>query len=105
MAALLLKTEKAYPNLQREANHQFCHELRAQMKGFDSLFVARFGRQKKFLVEYYKTEFGAQRLCINLGSLENPWNWENRDGEWPRLGGSGNREETSFWLDDLSYCV
>ncbi|MBC8005690.1 MAG: TonB-dependent receptor, partial [Verrucomicrobia bacterium] len=31
------------------------------------------------------------------------WSVENRDGEWPRLNGNANREETSFWLDDLSY--
>ena len=28
----------------------------------------------------------------------------DRDGGWPRLGGSGNNTTTtSFWLDDLSY--
>jgi hypothetical protein len=29
---------------------------------------------------------------------------ENRDGAWPRLGGSGNNTiASSFWLDDMSY--
>jgi hypothetical protein len=28
---------------------------------------------------------------------------ENRDGAWPRLNGNANREETTFWLDNLSY--
>ncbi|MFN6078240.1 MAG: SusC/RagA family TonB-linked outer membrane protein, partial [Bacteroidota bacterium] len=36
--------------------------------------------------------------------LYNPWSWDNRNGLWPRLGGSGNnRQSTSFWLDNMSY--
>jgi TonB-dependent starch-binding outer membrane protein SusC len=39
------------------------------------------------------------------------WSIENREGAWPRLGGSGNNQATgatgagmnTFWLDDMSY--
>ena len=47
--------------------------------------------------------FGAQRYASTWNHWNNPWSVENRNGEWPRLGGSNNRVETTFWLDDLSY--
>ncbi|MDR0394125.1 MAG: TonB-dependent receptor [Tannerella sp.] len=31
------------------------------------------------------------------------WNWENRDASLPRLNGSGNRDQTTFWLDNMAY--
>jgi hypothetical protein len=47
--------------------------------------------------------FGAQRYASTWNHWNNPWNLENRDGEWPRLGGNNNRNETTFWLDNLAY--
>src|ERR671913_256635 len=53
---------------------------------------------------FYNVNFGAQRYASTWNHWNNPWSVENRDGLWPRLGGSGNNTaETTFWLDDLSY--
>ncbi len=98
--------KKAYPNVQRDRpTTNFAMNLRAEWKGFDLsvLMQGSAGRKNFWLNIYNNVNFGAQRYASTWDHWENPWNWENRDGEWPRLGGSGNREETSFWLDDLSY--
>ena len=48
--------------------------------------------------------FGRQRYAVTCDHWNNPWSVENRDAAWPRLSGIGaNREETLFWLDDMSY--
>ena len=47
--------------------------------------------------------FGESRYASTWDHWNEPWNWENRGGEWPRLAGSSNREQTTFWLDNLAY--
>jgi hypothetical protein len=56
--------------------------------------------------------FNGSRYATTWDHWNNPWSLENRGGEWPRLGGSGNNANTTsnnnaatttFWLDDMSY--
>jgi hypothetical protein len=56
------------------------------------------------LNNYNNTNFANARYAPTWDHWNNPWSWDNRNGEWARLGGIGaNRENTTFWLDDLSY--
>ena len=64
----------------------------------------RFSGCKDYWLNIYNNvNFGTQRYASTYQHLTEPWSVENRGGAWPRLGGNANREETSFWLDDLSY--
>lgn len=75
-------------------------------KGIDVavLLQGSAGRKDYWLNAFNNMNFGTQRYASTWQHWENPWSLENRQGLWPRLGGiGGNREETSFWLDDLSY--
>jgi len=98
---------KAYPNIQRDrpvAN--FGLNFNAEWKGFDLVVLLQgaAGRKDFWINIYNNVNFGTQRYASTWDHWNNPWSVENRDGEWPRLGGStSNREETTFWLDDLSY--
>ncbi len=48
--------------------------------------------------------FGTQRYASTWQHWNNPWSIENREGLWPRLGGAGgNRDEGTFWLDNMNY--
>ena len=67
-------------------------------------FTAATGRKGYFLTNYNNINPGAQRYAFSWDHWYNPWTWENRDGEWPRLNGNTtNREETTFWLDNMAY--
>lgn len=75
-------------------------------KGIDLAFLINgaTGRKDFWLNAFNNTNFGTQRYASTWDHWSNPWSIENRGGEWPRLGGSGNnRLETSYWLDDMSY--
>jgi len=98
--------KKAYPNVQRDRpTTNFAMSGNVAWKGFDLsvLFQGATGRKDYWINIYNNVNFGAQRYASTYNHWEQPWNLENRDGEWPRLGGNANREETTFWLDDLSY--
>jgi len=98
--------KKAYPNIQRDRpTTNFAFNTSVAWKGFDLniLFQGATGRKDYWINIFNNVNFGAQRYASTWNHWENPWSVENRDGEWPRLGGSNNRVETSFWLDDLSY--
>lgn len=97
---------KAYPNQQRDRpTTNFALNTNLSWKGIDVafLFTGATGRKDYWLNNYNNVNFGTQRYAMTWEHWNNPWSWENRNGEWPRLLGSGNREETSFWLDDMSY--
>ena len=97
---------KAYPNVQRDRpTTNFAFNAAVAWKGFDLnvLFQGAAGRKDYWINIFNNVNFSAQRYASTLSHWENPWSVENRDGEWPRLGGSNNRTETTFWLDDLSY--
>jgi hypothetical protein len=82
-------------------------------KGFDLGFMIQgaAGRKDFWLNAFNNVNFGAQRYASTWDHWNNPWSVENRNGEWPRLGGSGNNQATgatgagmtTFWLDDMSY--
>lgn len=97
---------KAYPNVQRDRpTTNFALNSNFSWRGFDLsvLLQGATGRKDYWINNYNNVNFGSQRYASTWGHWENPWNVENRDGEWPRLGGSNNRQETSFWLDDMTY--
>lgn len=101
---------KAYPNLQRDRpTTYFSFNGFVAYKGFDlTVFLqGSAGRKTFWLNAFNNPNFGAQRYASTWEHWENPWSVENRAGEWPRLGGSGNNVgangETTFWLDNLSY--
>lgn len=78
----------------------------ASWKGFDIgvLLQGAAGRKDYWLNAFNNVNFGATRYATTWDHWNNPWTLENRTGEWPRLGGSGNNTaETNFWLDDMSY--
>jgi TonB-dependent starch-binding outer membrane protein SusC len=97
---------KAFPRVQRDRPTTF-FGLNANVawRGFDLTVLVQgaAGRKDYWLNIYNNVNFGTQRYASTWNHWELPWSTENRGGEWPRLGGSANREETTFWLDDLSY--
>jgi TonB-linked SusC/RagA family outer membrane protein len=98
--------KKAYPHIQRDRpTTNYALNLNASWKGFDLgiLFQGAAGRKTYWINIYNNVNFGNQRYASTWDHWNNPWSVENRDGSWPRLGGNANREETTFWLDDLSY--
>jgi hypothetical protein len=97
---------KAYPNVQRDRPTTIAAlNTSFSWKGIDLSFLitGATGRKDYWLSNYNNINFGAQRYASSWGHWNNPWSVENRDGDWPRLSGSNNRVETTFWLDDLSY--
>jgi TonB-linked SusC/RagA family outer membrane protein len=96
----------ADPNVQRDRpTTNFALNSNFSWKGFDLtvFFQGATGRKDYWITNYNNVNFGTQRYASTWDHWENPWNLENRDGKWPRLGGNANREETTFWLDDMSY--
>jgi TonB-linked SusC/RagA family outer membrane protein len=98
--------KKAYTNIQRDRpTTNFAFSTYVSWKGLDLniLFQGATGRKDYWINIFNNVNFGNQRYASTWNHWNNPWSVENRQGEWPRLGGNANREETSFWLDDLSY--
>jgi len=78
----------------------------ASWKGIDiaMLWTGTAGRKDFWLNAFNNVNFGTSRYAVTQQQVTNPWSVENRDGSWPRIGGSGNNTaETMFWLDDMSY--
>jgi TonB-linked SusC/RagA family outer membrane protein len=97
---------KAYPHIQRDRpTANFSLNAGMSWKGLDLsvLLYGTTGRKDYWINNYNKTNIGTQRYASTWDHWNKPWSVENRNGGWPRLGGSGNREETTFWLDNLSY--
>ncbi|MFN8348757.1 MAG: TonB-dependent receptor [Spirosomataceae bacterium] len=96
----------AYSNIQRlRPTTNFSLNANVGWKGFDLslLLQGSAGRKDFWINAYNNTSIGAQRYAFNELHLTNPWSTENRNGGWPRLNGNANREETTFWLDNLNY--
>lgn len=75
-------------------------------KGFDIGFLlqASAGRKDYWINAFNNTNFSASRYAATWDHWYNPWSLDNRQGQWPRLGGSGNnRAETTFWLDNMNF--
>lgn len=98
---------KAYPNIQRDRpTTNFGLNAFASYNGFDiaAFFTGATGRKTYWLNAFNNVNFNQQRYASTWDHWNLPWSVENRGGEWPRLGGSGNNTaETSLWLDDMSY--
>jgi TonB-dependent starch-binding outer membrane protein SusC len=98
---------KAYPNVQRDRpTTNFGLNVFGSWKGFDAavFFTGATGRKTYWLNAFNNVNFSNSRYASTWNHWNNTWSVENRGGEWPRLGGSGNNTaETSLWLDDLSY--
>lgn len=97
---------KAYPNIQRDRpTTNFALNSSFSWRGFDLsiLLQGAAGRKDYWINNYNNVNFGTQRYASTWEHWEQPWSVENRNGDWPRLGGSNNRQETTFWLDDMSY--
>lgn len=97
---------KAYPGIQRDRpTTNIALNSNFSWKGFDLsvLVQGAAGRKDYWINNYNNVNFSAQRYASTWDHWDNPWSVENRSGAWPRLAGSNNRVETSFWLDDLSY--
>jgi TonB-linked SusC/RagA family outer membrane protein len=99
--------QKAYPNIQRDRpTTYFGLNGYASWKGIDIAFYlqASTGRKDFWLNAFNNLNFSTSRYAATWDHWNNPWTVENRDGEWPRLGGSGNNTITStFWLDNMNY--
>lgn len=97
---------KAYPNIQRDRpTTNVALSGYVAWKGFDLsvLFQGAMGRKDYWINIFNNVNFNSSRYASTWDHWTKPWNLENREGEWPRIGGNANREETTFWLDDLSY--
>jgi len=98
--------KKAYTTTQRSRpTTNFALNTNVSWKGFDVslLLQGSTGRKDFWINNYNNTGIGTQRYAFNEQHLTNPWTVENRYGGWPRLNGNGNREETTYWLDNLNY--
>lgn len=98
--------QKAYPNIQNDRpTTNFSLNGNLAWKGIDLniLFQGAAGRKDIWLNNYNNMNFGTQRYASTWDHWYNPWSVENRDGLWPRLAGNSNRNDQTFWLDDLSY--
>jgi len=97
----------AYPNYQRDMpTTNYGMTINLAYKGFDvlCLFQGSAGRKAFWLTNYNNVNFNSQRYATTWDHWYKPWRWDNRDSEWPRLGGQGrNREETTFWLDNTAF--
>ncbi|MBO9561480.1 MAG: TonB-dependent receptor [Niastella sp.] len=98
---------KAYTNFQNSRpTTYFSLQGSASYKGFDLVFLLQgaSGRKDFWLTAFNNTNFGNSRYATTWDHWNKPWSLDNRNGDWPRLGGSGgNRENSTFWLDDMSY--
>ncbi|OQP64299.1 SusC/RagA family TonB-linked outer membrane protein [Niastella vici] len=85
----------------------------ASWKGFDMAFMVQgsYGRKDFWLNAFNNTNFSTARYASTWDHWYRPWSWDNRSGDWPRLGGSGNNQATgttgagmsTFWLDNMSF--
>ncbi|RIH63630.1 SusC/RagA family TonB-linked outer membrane protein [Mariniphaga sediminis] len=97
---------KAYPNVQRDRpTTNYALNANMSWKGFDLaiLFQGAAGRKDYWINNYNNINFADTHYASTWEHWNNTWMVDNREGGWPRLGGSGNRVETTFWLDNLSY--
>jgi hypothetical protein len=97
---------KAYEVQRDRFSTNFALNTYASWKGIDvAVFLQGATGRKDFWQNIFNNvNFGAQRYASTWDHWNNPWSLENREGEWPRLGGAGaNTEQTMFWLDDMSY--
>lgn len=97
---------KATTNLRTRPTTNAAVNLFAAWKGIDLavFFTGATGRKDYWVNIYNDLTISNQRAAITWDIYENPWRTDNRTGIWPRMGGlDDNNENTTFWLDDMSY--
>lgn len=98
---------KALPNFQQERpTTTFALNAYVTYRGFDlTVFLqGAAGRKDYWLNIYNNTNFNNARYAASWDHWNKPWSHDNRNGGWPRLGGSGNnRQSSTFWLDNMAY--
>jgi len=104
---------KAYTNITRDRPSTYLAlSGYAMWKGIDVAFMVQgaLGRKDFWLNNFNSTNFSAARYAATWDHWYNPWSWDNRNGEWPRLGGNNNVTTgatgagmSTYWLDDMSY--
>lgn len=97
---------KAYPDVQRDRpTTNFAFTSSVMWKGIDLtvLMQGAAGRKDIWLNIYNNVNFGTQRYASTWNHWNLPWSLDNRNGEWPRLGGNSNRNDQTFWLDNLAF--
>lgn len=97
----------AHTNFQRDMpTTNFALNLQMSWKGLDLslLFQGSAGRKDFWNNKYTEVNLPDKRYASNIDQVNKPWSWENRNGEWPRLGGLvTNKTETNFWLENMTY--
>lgn len=97
---------RAYPNIQQDLpTTNFSLNSNFSWKGFDLavLLQGSAGRKDFWLNNFNNMDPPDRRYAFTWEHWQNPWTPENRDGAWPRLKGNQNRQNTTFWLDDMSF--
>lgn len=96
-----------YTNFQRDMpTTNFALKLQMGWKGIDMslLFQGSAGRKDFWNNKYTEINLPDKRYASNWDQWYKPWSYENRGGEWPRLGGLvTNKTETNFWLQNMNY--
>ena len=97
----------ADPNSLRDApTTNFALNVKAEWRGFDfaMLWQGSAGRRGFWITKYNTTILPTQSYTPTEDHLYKPWSWENRGGEWERLGGNAtNATENEFHLRNMDY--
>lgn len=84
----------------------FALNVKAEWNGIDfaMLWQGSAGRKDIWINKYNQVNLPLQSYTSTVDHMTKPWSWENRDGEWPRLGGNAtNQTENEYYLRDMSY--
>lgn len=84
----------------------FALKANVEWRGFDfsMLWQGGIGRAGFWMNRYNSTIFPVNGYTPTVDHLTNPWSWENRDGEWARLGGNAtNATENYFHVRNMDY--
>jgi TonB-linked SusC/RagA family outer membrane protein len=98
--------KKAYPRISRDRpTTNYGVNASVSWKGFDLnvLLQGARGRKDHWLNIYNNVSPVTTRYAFTEEHWNSTWSPENRGAAWPRLSGNANREETTFWLDNLNY--
>jgi len=84
----------------------FALNVKAEWKGIDfaMLWQGSAGRKDMWINKFNQVNLPLQSYTSTEDHLTKPWSYENRGGEWPRLGGNAtNQTENEYYLRDMSY--
>ncbi|MBP7373503.1 MAG: TonB-dependent receptor [Prevotella sp.] len=84
----------------------FALNVKASYQGFDfaMLWQGGAGHKDIWINKFNSTILPLQSYTSTTDHIEKPWSWENRGGEWPRLGGNAtNATENAFYVRNMDY--